>query len=151
VPLPKNPLAFLDIQAVLDAALEAKRDLIFKARNAHGEFTPGAAVNWVQRANRFRQVLRERDQSLRPDNEFGRSKYDELTITRRCTCRASHCQTDPCVGHIIDIRFGTPARGDLSLPDGTPVEPARNTTPALEIDPLLAAALRAKRDLGLDE
>lgn len=144
--------SFLDVDAVLRAARDAG-GAQYLAKDARGEHTPGAGLYWLQRARQYIKLLRERDERLRGGTSPGHSPFDDVRLVRRCGCRGKCEAKDAlnCAGHIIDITPGLDIRGTLLSLDGAPLATTEAPPPTLTIDPLLEAALAAKRDLGLVE
>lgn len=140
----KNLALFVDVQRVVEAALAA----------GGGQYrlpTSGAATHWRQRFNRFRALLAERDEKNRLDGQPGRSKYDDVSITRKCGCPLNRaCQNpDFCTGNILLINV-TPVRGELFSIDGQPIEIA--DAPLVDLDiPAETLAVRAAARRILEE
>ena len=140
MPLPKNRIAYGDIQAVLDAAISRfPTPSVFKALDPLGKMTPGAGINWLQRCNLFRAVIRQE----------GIKTYDVVLPQRRCQCRGrKDCQhPDACSGHIIDLLPAREIRGTLESIDGTPIPVTSlpSEVEPVEIDELQAIVLAAKQ------
>ena len=146
----RNISAYSDVDAVLRAALAQPEGAAYHAANPLGVHTPGAGLNWLQRARFYLRLLRERAERLDPAS-MGAIPYDELRLTRACGCRGRCQRADPleCTGHIIEIRRQTAIRGELFALDGTPLVATPAPPPTLEVDPLLRAALKAREELGL--
>jgi len=153
MPASQNIAAYADVERVLRAALTAGGGT-FHAVNARGEQTPGAGINWLQRARYLMRLMRDREERL--TGTVAVTEFDELSLIRRCPCKGKCARAEgECVGHIIDILVGVVERGELFTLDGDPVAlPAAevHTLPLLEaVDPLVQAALDAKRALALRE
>jgi hypothetical protein len=144
----KNPAAYLDVDAILRAARDAG-GATFHAETAQGARTPGAGLNWLQRARYYLKILRDRGAA------FGTSTatpFDDLRMVRRCGCRDKCQRADPteCEGHIIDIHVGVDVvRGSLFSHDGQPLATTAAPISAPPLSPLMSEALAAKRALGL--
>lgn len=140
--LSNNISSYLDIRRVLDAARQYGGAL-YRPRDAHGNYTHGAATNWILRANKFRLILREQA-------PLGNSSFDDMVWTRQCQCRTAADCVAPgaCGGNVVVIAIGSPIRGELETFDGDPIT---LTADLPEVDEALAEAIAARRELGLDE
>lgn len=145
---PPSLVTFTDVDRVLRAAISAE-GATFHALSAAGLPTPGAGVNWLQRARQYRKLLRERDALL--TGGIGRSEFDNLTLTRGCACTKGCEAPLACQGHIITIRVENEIRGHLTTLSGDPIEVPDSPIPEPDprTDPLLFEAMEARRALGL--
>jgi hypothetical protein len=154
MPLSRNPNHYADIKQVLDTAI-ASGGLIFKVRNASGNYSAKQATHWLQRVRHFCRLLRDRDEELRGPGTFGQSPYDVLHFRRACGCQyASKCaMPTACEGHVIEITVGVAVNlvDDMTTLDGKPVDAVASAPAEVKVeDDLLLEALTRRKDLGLE-
>lgn len=140
MPLAKKRHAYTDVARVLDTAI-AEGGLIFRPQSSSGEFSPGAATYFMQRAWALRNIIREEN--------GGACSYDILNWRRHCGCPRRQCRhPDACLGNAVEITIGSAIKGEMIRLDGTPMNEPRTF---YEVDDGLAEALAVRRELGLDE
>lgn len=132
----KDLSTYPDVKAVLDAAID-RGGIAYRAHDTHNRPSKGAATHFLQRIAAFRRLYRLAHGT----------RYDEMTIRRRCSCPASKntChEPGLCTGHIIDILPGldTLLRGQVTDLEGREVE--------LTIRPVETPAI-TEVDLAADE
>ena len=147
MPLPSRLSAYQDVQRILDAVKRAGGGIFIPTSG--GSPGLGAARYWITRANKFRNLLRERDAEFRGSRAaMGTSVYDDMTIRRVCGCAAKCHNPDNCHGHKVLIELTYKVQGDLVDLEGKPLPIAPIEPPAQLIDETLAAGLAVAKDLG---
>lgn len=108
MPLSSNINAYADVAAVLLQSLP-------HGRVEYRLATPGAARHWMQRANKYRQLLQAQVKSTSPIKGYvPPTAYDRMKMR--------------IIGSVVEIDFNPSITGELMLPSGKKIVP--------RIDPL---------------
>jgi hypothetical protein len=126
------PAGYPDVITVLRAARRA-------GGASYSLPTPGAAINWCQRAYRFRKLMMTKAQESAPLGIVATTEWDDMVLTLDRKNKSS----------TVKITFGT-IKGELHDLDGNPLSqdnrvtslpPAPREHNVASDDPLLAEAL----------